>query len=328
MRPMDRAFFRAWPVLALVAACDGGSRAAVPPPYPLPEVAEGGAVVAKVGSVTLTSDEIQKRASGQGPVLLERFGDLERRKDFVEQQVRFELLAQEGWARGMYKDPEILGEYKKALVQKLLKEELDRRTRDVAVTEDELRAAYERAHDEFNKPETLRLSQILRQAPDAKARAEAHALLERVKREVMEAEKKNQTNAFAEAARAHSQDEGTKTAGGDLQFLTRPELEARFGPDGAKEAFEQAAVGELKIIDTQDAVILFKKTGLRRAIERPLEQVKAQIKVRVQRDKRNRAFDALIDELKKKHAVSVDERAVETLQLGGTPPPADAGNAP
>jgi peptidyl-prolyl cis-trans isomerase C len=292
-------------------------------PYPVPSLISTGTEVARIGPVRITSDELERRMSGQSPAMMERLSEPDRKKDFLEQQVRFELLAQEGWARGMHKDPEVISELKKAIVQRLLKEELEKRTKEDNVSEAELHAAYAKAQEEFHKPETIRLSQIVRKAEDDRDRTKERALLESVKRDVTSAEKQNKPGAFEEAVKQHSEDDATKNGGGELPFMSRAEMETKYGPVVAKSIFEEAKIGDMVIAEREGELLLLKKTGQRRAVDRTLEMVKPQLRARILRDKRNAAFDAFIAELEKKHGAKVDLSALE--RVSGSP---DGGLSP
>ncbi len=310
---------------ALVSSCGasgGGASKDAPKtqPYPTPVVATTGPVLAKAGGVTITTDELTKRLAQQGPMIMERMNDPERRKQFLQEQVRFELIAQDAWAKGLQDHPDVVQDLKKVMVQRYIKEELERRTHDIQISETDMVAAYQAAHDEFNKPETVRLSQIVRRVGNDAERKKAHALLEKLKADILAQEKRNKANAFAEAARDNSEDEGTRFGGGELQFMSRKELEAKYGAEVARVAFEQAQVGDMVIADAADATVLFKKTGLRRAVERSLEQVRQQVRARIQRDKKNAAFEVLFAELEKKYGVTYDEAALAKLVLGGHVP--------
>jgi parvulin-like peptidyl-prolyl isomerase len=309
-------------VISLAISCGGGAGSpnATQPgasrPYPAPQVATTGSVLAKAGPVVITTDELGKRLGQQGPVMMDRMADPARRKQFLQEQVRFELIAQEAWAKGLQDHPDVIQDLKKAIVQRYIRDELDRRASDQNISDADLAASYQAAFDEYNKPETVRLSQIVRAVSNDADRKKAHALLEKLKAEILAAEKKNKPNAFAEAARDNSQDEGTRFGGGELQFMNRKELEAKYGPEVAKAAFEQAQVGDMVIADASDATVLFKKTGLRRAVERTLEMVKPQVRARVVRDRKNAAFEVLFADLEKKYGVSYDEDALAKMELG------------
>lgn len=306
----------------LLSSCgggNGGARNEAPKarPYPAPQVAKTGEVLAKAGEVVITTEELTQRLSQQGSTIMERMNDPQRRKQFLQEQVRFELIAQDAWAKGLQDHPDVIQDLKKVMVQRYIKEELERRTSDIKISDTDLANAYDAAHDEFNKPETVRLSQIVRRVASDADRKKAHALLEKLKADILAQEKRNKPNAFAEAARDNSEDEGTRFGGGELQFMSRKDLEAKYGPEVAKVAFEQTQVGDMVIADATDAAVLFKKTGLRRAVVRTLEMVKQQVRARILRDKKNAAFEVLFVELEKKYGVTYDHAALEKMVLGG-----------
>jgi hypothetical protein len=304
--------------VALVSACDRPADTTPKArPYPAPVVAATGEVLAKAGPVTITTDELTKRMAQQGPMVLQRMDDQARRKQFLQEQVRFELLAQEAWSRGMQDHPDVLQDLKKAMVQRFIRDELEKRSQDTPISDVDLHEAYKASADEYNKPETVRLSQIVRRVSNEGERKKAHLLLEGLKAKILAAEKANKPNAFAEAARDGSDDEGTRMGGGELQFMSRKELEAKYGPEVARVAFEDAKVGDMVIADATDATVLFKKTGLRRAVERTVEMVKPQLRAKIQRERKNAAFEALFAELEKKYGVDYQLPVLEKMVLGG-----------
>jgi hypothetical protein len=63
--------------------------------------------------------------------------------------------------------------------------------------------------------------------------------------------------------------------------------------------------------------VLFKKTGLRRAVERTVEMVKPQLRAKIQRERKNAAFEALFAELEKKYGVDYQLPVLEKMVLGG-----------
>jgi hypothetical protein len=304
-----------WALLGLVA-CDAASPAGAQKnaPYPAPNTFQGGSLVAKIGPVNLTTDELERRIQAQTPFVRAQLRDLEQRKKFVETEVQGELLAQEAWRRGLAEDPRVVQELKSLMVRRLMNDELEKAGKG-AVGEADVAAAYQARFDEFNKPETTRASQIVRYVDDAAGRKAAHALLEGVKAKVIAEQKKNNQNAFADLARAESQDEETKNGGGDLQFLSKAQLAERYGDDVAKKLFDDMQVGDLAVADAPNAVVLFKKTGKRRGIERSLGEVSAQLKGQLQGERRNAAFQSFVKELEKERGVTVDYDLIPKLSV-------------
>ncbi len=305
--------------LVLASALSGaaGCPASPPaePPYPAPVLETGGKVLTRIGPVTLTTAEIEKRIRQQSPFVRVQLKDPAKLEQFVDEQIRNEVLAQEAWRQKLYDDPEVESELRRVMIQKLMRDHLQAVKDQVDTTETELRAAYQERFDEFNKPEKIRLSQIVRFVDDDQERKEARKLLERVKADVLERQKKNDQRAFAEAARAHSEDDNTKLGGGDLQFMSKSELSARYGPDVAEHMFSAVEIGDMAIADAPNAVVLFKKTGKRRAVERTLEQVKPQVRGVLLGEKRTKAFEAYVLEIEQKNGVKIDLEALPSIKV-------------
>ncbi|MEQ9499657.1 MAG: peptidylprolyl isomerase [Deltaproteobacteria bacterium] len=306
------------PLMALLlSACPQAEKKAgdTDKPYPAPEVVAEGEVVAQIGPVTLTTAELEKRLSKQSPFRRMQLKDPSQLEKYVEGEVRMELLAQEGWSQKLYDDPQIKAELKRLLVQRVMNDHIAQLGDALEATDGDLAIMYKQKEKELNKPERIRLSQIVRYVESNGERAAAKKLLARVKSEVLSAQRKNDQTAFGRLARQHSQDDATKNGGGDLQFLDREQLTERYGEEVAKTLFEDATIGDLVVADAPNAVVLFKKTGLRRAVHRSLEQVKSQLRGQIIAEKREAAFDKFIDELMKKRSVVVNEDAFSKIQL-------------
>lgn len=298
---------------AFVSACNkgggggGGGNEGVQP-YPVPKLDESGDVVAKVGPVVLTTAELEKRIAQQSPFVRAQMKDPDQKKRFVDNEIKIEMLAQEGWRRGLQNDPKIINEFRRAIVQRLMRDEMGEMQKKMDVSEEELRAGYAKKAAEYNKPETIRLAQIVL-APADKKRAEALVA------KLIDAQKRHDETLFADFARKNSIDEKTRNGGGELPFQTREELASRLGKESADRWFDQQEVGTVGIETTPDAVILFKKTGKRRGVQRTLEMVKPQLRGQLIAEKRQKAFDAYIDEMKKKLGVTMDEELIKSLKV-------------
>src|SRR5215831_6698057 len=102
---MTRLPFALWAIAAALSACSPAASKEASMPYPAQALDPGGEVVAKVGSVVLTTAELEKRIAQQSPFVRAQLKDPGQRQKFVENEVRTELLAQEGWKRGLGNDP-------------------------------------------------------------------------------------------------------------------------------------------------------------------------------------------------------------------------------
>lgn len=313
---MDRALVAAGVCLILTACPAEKADPNAPKPYPAPQVVAEGDVIAQIGPVTLTTKEIEKRLKAQSPFMRIQLKDPARLQKYVEGEIRMELIAQEGWERRLYEDEKIKAELKRLIVQRVMNDHAESLGKSLEANAADLALAYKARHDEYNKPERIRLSQIVRYVEDDKTRGGAKKVLAKVKSEVLKAQKKNDQRAFARLAREYSEDEATKNGGGDLQFMNRDQLKERYGEVVAKHLFEDVKIGDVVVADAPNAVVLFKKTGVRRAVTRSLEMVKSQLRGQVISDKRQKAFDDFIQDLKKKRSVTVNEDAFQKIDLG------------
>lgn len=316
-------------VLALVAvgpACpqplESHSSTAMGRVAPRPHNPASGDVIAKIGDVTLTVGDIEARLNSQSPFVRARFQTDERKKEFVETQVRFEVLAQEAFRRGMHNDPDVQESLKKILVQKLTRKEFDGRVSLQDVSDEEMRAYYEQHKDDYNKPEMMRTSHIF--IPFGADKAAAQKKAEEARSKAADPAKLEDRNHFKALVAEYSADEATQRTGGDLRYLTADEMEERFGKAARDAVFGSQTINEVTgVIEGKEGFHVFKRTGRRKPIERDFEQVKNQIRNVLYREKRTQAFDQFIEGLKKDFGVTVHDANVSKVQVqagGGVEP--------
>ena len=155
------------------------------PAYPLPKLIDTGPAVVTIGPVVLTTEELENRINRQSPFMRERLTDHDKRVHYIKNEARFELLAQEAWRRGFYEDPQIIGELKRAMVQKLVREENQRLSNSMSLSESELRVGFSKRKNEYNKPAKIRFSQLVRYAKTATKKQAAQTLLTRLRTQIL-----------------------------------------------------------------------------------------------------------------------------------------------
>jgi peptidyl-prolyl cis-trans isomerase C len=281
-----------------------------------PATAKTGEAVARVGDEVVTVDDLQKKLDEQSPFIRARYAEMDKRKELLDAQVRFEVLAAEAAARGYADDPDIKDALKKLLVQRLTREEFDGRVQLKDVTDAELQKYFGEHKADYQKPEMVRASVITVVAtkPDARAKADEAQKL------AADPAKKEDRVFFKDLVTKYSTDEATKPAGGDVRYLAADEATARFGKEAAAWLFasdEPNAVSPVFSSTTPagQAFHVFKRTGRRKAIERSFDQVKNQIKNVVYREKRTAAFNAFVDELKTRHKAVTWPEKLEQLKI-------------
>lgn len=274
-----------------------------------------GDVVASLGDVTITVDELKAKMDEQAPFIRARYDTAERKREFLDNLIRFELLAQEAKKRGYENDPEVQTAMKKTMVQKLMRAEFDDAKDAGEIPETELRAFYDSNITDYVKPERARVSHVFfaagKQDPNrAKVRTEANKALAAMK--AKDADK----NAFAELAKTRSDDDASKRAGGDLSFKTKEELTAAWGAEVTKAAFDLKEIGDVAtVVETEKGFHLVKLTGRQNALDRPFDSVKNQIQSRLSREQRTKAFDSFVDGLKQNAKVEVNDELLASIQV-------------
>jgi len=287
--------------------------------YPTPELVPTGAVVAQIGSVTLTTDELEERISMQNPLVRTRLGDPKELRRFVEAEVRNELLAQVGWEKGYYDDPEVQRTLRRAVVRKLVSELVSDIDTQVDVTNDEIVELYKERESEYFRPERVRVGRIFLPAETEAAKAKARARMNRLADQVRARQKQGRRNAFDEAAREITGETGADRRSVDLGFITREEAEARIGEEAAKKLFEELTVGDVFVVPAEDGVAMLSKTGRRGEVRRSLESVKPTLVSTIRAQKRNELLESKIEALAEERGFSLKIDNLDQMVFGKVP---------
>ena len=119
-------------------------------------------VLVKVGDTKITLGEFADRLGSQSPYLRARYHSPERRREFLENMVRFELLANEAEKRGYEKSDDVERVRKQVMVQQMMQDLFDKGGLKLSdVSDAEIKAYYDANATEFDKPAQVRVSHIL-----------------------------------------------------------------------------------------------------------------------------------------------------------------------
>ena len=286
-----------------------------------------GPFVAQGNGVSITAAEFKARLDEQSPFIRARYNTLERKKEFLDNLLRFEVLAKEAQRQGLDKDPDVQLTLKKVMVQKLVQKTFSDQDAAGKVPEADQKAFYAQHQDDFVRPLRLRTYLILIQAPAAgpeRARklAAARAVLAR-----LHADEKKNPMAFVAVAREKSDDAATKPFGGDLNFKSHDELEKAWGKAAADAAFALKDGETSGVVETPRGFAFLKVQGRQEAVDRPFDTVKAQIAQRIYRERLTKEFDEYVKKLRDDAAVKVDDAELEKVAVAGAPAPLPGGPA-
>ncbi len=303
--------------IALLACGDKGETGTTTTAPPDEELVHGlteaqaAEVLVQIGDETITVGEFANKLADQSPYLRARYNSPERRREFLNNMIRFEVLAQEAQRRGLHDLPDIARTRKQAMTQQMMKEMFENRIRLSDVTDEEVTAFYEAHRDEFNKPEQVRASQI---------RFTSRATAQRVLRQL----KANESDValFRRLAEQHNTDEATRENLGDLRFFSRegegdPAESASVPAPIREAAFGIPRIGGVhgELVEIDGAFYIVKLTGRRAAIRRTLDEARRPIQNRLWREKRETAIETFVAELRGAADVEVNESALQSVHV-------------
>jgi peptidyl-prolyl cis-trans isomerase C len=284
-----------------------------------------GPVVATVGNESITADDLKRRLDETSPFLRARYNTLDRKKEFLENLIRNELLAQEAQRQGFDKSPAVKEQKKRAMIQELIKKQLDERLSGADIADGELKKFYDAHLDDFVKPERARVFHILLAARDAKEKAAAKKHAAELLKDIEAREKKGEVNAFQQAAIKESKDQLSAPMGGDLRFLSKDELAKAYNHQLADAAFALKNPGDKAgPLETPAGVELVKLQVKTVALNRSFEDSKESIRGRMARERRSREYDDWMKKLRENAKVSINDAELDKVQVEAAPAPADA----
>ncbi len=289
------------------------------------EAVDPAQVVAKVDDATITVGDVQERINKQSPFVRARYTTNDKKKEFLDSLIRFEVMANEAEKRGYDKDPEVVRVMKQQMISKFLQKDFESKLKVEDVPDAQVEKYYKEHPAEFNQKDEVRVGEIVTKEKGKadKAYAEAKALPKA-------AAAVGDQKGFKDVVTKYSEDEEGKTRAGDLGFMDK---ESTRQPKPVVEAaFKLAEVGDVAApIKTDKGWVVIRLTQKRPGFNRPLTEVKRQIQQRLFRDMRTKAMDDFVADLKKKSTIEIKDEnlskvVIDTGTQGG--PPGLAGSPP
>jgi peptidyl-prolyl cis-trans isomerase C len=276
---------------------------------------EGGTPVARWQGDGLTAEALEQRFLEMSPALRERYQTPESKRDYVESMARFEMLASEALARGLQNDPEVLASFKRALVNRLTRQQLEQAP--TTVTEAEVAQAYARARADFSRPAQVRLSHLFLSAPRADA-AKVAAARQRAEAwmKQLRALPLSDFDTFRKLAREQNEEPRTQPLEGDMRFLSDEALAQGYGPEVLEAARGLTEPGALAgPVQTEQGLHLLKLQGRLPAVDLSLEEVRETLTERLRSARQARAWADFLEELARRQQFSLDEAALARVPV-------------
>jgi peptidyl-prolyl cis-trans isomerase C len=261
------------------------------------------AVVAKVDDEVITVADVQERINKQSPFVRARYTSNEKKKEFLDSLIRFEVMANEAKRRGYDEDPEVLRVMKQQMISKFLQKDFESKLKVEDVPDADVEKYYKEHPAEFNQKDEIRVSEVVTKEKGKADKAFAEAkTLPKAPTIVPTPDQKQ----FKDIVAKYSDDEDAKQRGGDLGFFDKDTT--RYPKPIVDAAFKLAEVGDVAApMKTEKGWVVLRLTQKRPGFNRPLAEVKRQIQQRLFRDTRTKAMDNFVAELKKKSAIEIND---------------------
>lgn len=291
----------------LAGGCQRGEKGAAATPR--------GDVVAKIGDREITVADLEAEINRQSPFARARYSAPERKKELLENLVRFEAMAAEARSRGYERDPDVQRVMKQQMITQLVQKEFDANLKPEDVPDAQVETYYRENPDEFTRQEEVRVSQIFTKDRAKAQRAAAEA----------KAAKKTDGKAFRDLVMKYSEDEDSKQRGGDLTFFDR---KTTMYPAALVQA--SFALGEVNDVSapvqTDKGWHVLKLTQRRPGFSRPLAEVKHDIQRRLFQEMRTKRMDQFVADMRSKLKVEIYEDQLSKVTVaapapGATPAP-------
>ena len=269
--------------------------------------------VVKAGARRITVGEIEDAINAQSPFLRVRYQEPERLREFVDQMVRFELLARAADARGYGTNDAVVRSTKQNAVQQLMKRQIDERITPESIPESDVRAYFDSHPQEFRREAMVRASHI-----QVASRDEALEMIRRTKNA--------DARAFREIAREHSIDPETKLRGGDLRYFNSEGRAPNANDPHVDENLVEAAFGLRDVgditttpVEVEGNFSVVMLTGRRDEEVRSFEQADQGVRLRLWRERRQQAIEDLVEGLRTSQRPQIFNERLGPIQLDLAP---------
>ncbi len=259
----------------------------------------GSGYVAKVGSVSITQDDVNRELKVYPEQIQRMFAGPDGMDKFVDELVKKEMLYQEAKKKGFENNPDYqkkVEEFKKiTLIGLLLEKEIEEKAK---VSDADVKKYYDEHKAEMTQGGQIRASHILVKTED-----EANKILEQIKK----------GGDFGKLAKEKSIDKASGGNGGDVGFFSKGQMVPEF-----ENAASRLKVGEVGgPVKTRFGYHIIKVTGKKEGQIVEFDKIKDMLSQRVTAEKQKAVFDSYIDGLKKSYSVEKNKDAIAKLAPAG-----------
>lgn len=268
-------------------------------------------VVARVGSRTITADEMNRRIAALPPFQIRGFGKSpdEVRRNFLERVlIREARLAEGAKDRKLDEREDVKARIRGALQRAMLARVRAEVSADAKVTEDDVKRYYEANPARFHSPPRIAIWRIL-----VATKEEAEGLLKDLKAEPT-------AKRWSDVAREKSLDASTRMRGGNLGFVApdgmtpEPGLKADAAVVTAAAAVEDGKIVPAPVQEGDRWALVWRRQSMK-PVDRPLALEAASIEQVLTHERGEQRVTALLEQLRKEHLKAYEPAQVDAIEI-------------
>ena len=284
--------------LLLVILLSGCSKPPVPDQDVAP-VSPGEPVVARVGDREILASDLEKDVQRRVDARLPIPG----KEVLLREMVAYEAMAQRARNAGVADDLGVKRQIDNILIGELKKRELKAKLAAVEITEDEIRAEYEKRIAQYTRPAQVRLAALVLKAGKVVSSEKQKELTDRLS----EAREKAiaspapggrgpAAGGFAALALEYSEDQASRYRGGDIGWMEKLPTMSRWPMTVLKAgyALEKGQISD--VLEAEGGYYLVMKSDDRPEVVTPFEKVSAALRQSLLVQKRRAMNDAFLEE--------------------------------
>lgn len=298
---------------SLVAACEKSKGPEGEMPAPASDV------VARLGKNVITVDDVQEQLNRREAFVRARYTAPEKKKEFLDGLVRFELLAQEALKKGYQNDPDLIRMYKQWLVARLVQKNFDPQFEGKAIPQEEVRSYYEAHKQEMLRPERRRAGEIV-----VKTEAVANKVVA-LARKLGPAD----SAGFTELVTGFTEDPVGQRRNGETGPLVASGANTRTPKEVIDVIFSMGKPGDVGgPISVNNAFYVVRLMAIEPSAIPPFEEMEGQIRERLNKARRDKGMVEWVGKLKGDTKVELFPEVLNQVKVDTTSPPKPFDKAP
>jgi peptidyl-prolyl cis-trans isomerase C len=296
---------------AFLLACDRGAPTgpAALPPGVLP--------IAQVGNEYITVEDLQEQINHESPFIRLRYSTPEKKREFLDNLIRFEVMAIEARSKGYTNDPDIVRTFKQQMVARLIQKEFEPQHDPAQLPEEDVKAYYDANKAKFDEPEERSWSQIV--VADEKTAVQIMAEARKLRT--------GDQSGFESLAKQKSIDVGSRERGGDMGSVN--DKDKRLPPVMLAALFAANSAGTLLgPYKTSIGFVVMRLNSIQPAVMRNYESAKALSRSFLFKDVRQKALVDWVSGLRARSGVKIFDENLAKVHVDTTNAPPKLNDPP